>query len=69
MELTLTKDEKVTVNVFDVQGKEALQTIETNLTVGSQDIHINTSSLVNGVYFVKVTVGSVSTKMKLAIAH
>jgi hypothetical protein len=69
VELSLTKDEKVTVSVYDVQGKEVLQAIERNLSIGEQTIHINTSELVNGIYFVKVTAGSVSTKMKLAIAH
>lgn len=69
VELTLTEDEHVVVNVFDVEGKQAISSIEKHLSTGEQKITINTANLQNGVYFVQVVAGSVSTKMKLAIMH
>jgi hypothetical protein len=69
VDMTLTKDEKVVINVLDVNGKLALAGVEKDLHAGEQQMNINTSGLQNGVYFVQVTAGSITTKMKLVVMH
>ena len=48
----------VSVEVFDVFGKSVLQTTPLMLNAGSQEIKINTTTMPQGTYLLKVTAGS-----------
>jgi len=67
--LTLAADEHVTVKLYDLNGKEVLEAVNKKLNAGEQQINFSTASLVSGTYFVKVTSGSTSMKMKLVVMH
>ncbi len=67
--MTLSKSEKVSVALLDINGKVVIPAIENNFAAGEQKVNINTSTVANGVYFVQLTAGSVSTKMRLIVAH
>lgn len=66
---TLSKAEKVSVTMYDVNGKVVIPAINNSFNAGEQKVDLNTSSLANGVYFVQLTAGSVTTKMRLIVAH
>jgi hypothetical protein len=67
--LVLDNNQHVVVNVYDIQGKSAMMTIEKELEKGEREITLNTNSLKNGEYFVQVTAGSKSTKIKMVVIH
>lgn len=67
--MTLNKEEHITVKVYDMQGKEVLLAADKTFSSGEQQIVMNTSNLVNGMYFVQISSGAVSTKMKLVVMH
>jgi hypothetical protein len=67
--LTLAADEQVSVKLFDINGKEVLEAVNKKLKAGEQQINFSTASLVSGTYFVKVTSGATSMKMKLVVMH
>lgn len=69
LSLMLKKDMQVSVNVYDIQGKEVMQGVQKMMNAGEQQVTLNTSSLNNGVYFVQITSGGLSTKMKMVINH
>jgi hypothetical protein len=63
------KDEQVSIVVYDVTGKTVVKPSYKNLKSGDQLIELNTSSLNNGVYFVKVTGSNTRSTMKLLVIH
>lgn len=65
----LVKNEMVTINVFDVTGKKVLSTIEKELAAGEQKVKLNTSSLSNGEYFVKVKASAGGQTIKMVVSH
>ncbi len=69
IELTLKKAEHIIVSVFGVDGKEVMQAIDQRLNAGEQHLIVNTSSLVNGTYFVQIASESQVTKMKMVVQH
>ena len=67
--VNLQKETHVTVNIFDMQGKEATLFIEKNMQAGEQHIPVNTSDISTGIYFVRVTANEQTNMMKLVIVH
>lgn len=69
IKLSLEKNEKLEVVIFDVLGKAVGSTIEMELEKGDQEIQINTSHLSNGVYFVQLNSGNKTAKIELIVSH
>jgi hypothetical protein len=67
--LELAGEQNITVTLLDVQGKEVLPTIQDNMQAGNHVLHLNTSALPNGIYFLKVYDGVSATNTKLVVMH
>jgi hypothetical protein len=62
-------NEKAVINVYDLQGKLVLSSIEKQIEKGENTISINTADLKNGLYFVEVTSGNKSKKIEMIVSH
>lgn len=62
-------DQKVTINVYDIQGRLVKSPIEKEVEKGESLISINTADLKNGIYFVEVTAGSKTSKIEMVVSH
>lgn len=69
LKLNLDNTAHVTVTVLDIQGKVVINSVEKDLEKGESEITLNTSSLKNGEYFVKLNNGTKSTSIKLVVIH
>lgn len=69
IELTLKKEDRILIQVFDIAGKEAINAIDRNFKSGEQQITLNTANLQNGVYFVQIASSSQVTKIKMVVQH
>lgn len=70
LKFTLQTNDHVTVSVYDIQGKHVLAPVSKDLQKGEQSVNLNTSSLSNGKYFVKLNIGeNQTTTVKMIIAH
>ncbi len=72
-EATLSFDLKsgsnISISVMDMQGKEAIPAIQKNLKPGQHTMELNTSTLQNGVYFLRISDNNSSTNTKLVVIH
>ena len=57
IELPLTKVQNVSVQVYDLTGKQLAQVYQGELSIGVNLLDFNTSSLSNGVYLLKISQG------------
>ncbi len=62
-------DQKVTINVYDIQGRIVRSPIEKDVEKGESLISINTADLKNGIYFVEVTAGNKMSKIEMIVNH
>jgi hypothetical protein len=62
-------DEQINIVVYDISGKTVLNPAYKNLKAGNQLIELNTSSLINGVYFVQIKGGYTTSTLKLLVMH
>ena len=60
---------RITADVLDMQGKQVLPTVSKNVPAGQEQIEFNTSTLANGIYFVRVTDGVSMSNLKLVIVR
>lgn len=67
--LTLKKEEKVIINLIDLNGKAVVPAIANQYRAGEQNIVLNTSTVPSGIYFVQIEAGSVVTRTRLVVAH
>jgi hypothetical protein len=67
--LSLEKDEKVTINVVNLEGKVVMQPLIKNVKAGKQQIQLNTSQLSVGTYFVRLSYGATVSKLKMVVLH
>ena len=65
--LLISKDEKVTVKIYNMLGAE-VYTNTSNLEKGIHNVDLNISDLKSGLYFVKVAVGNKVSTEKLTIS-
>jgi hypothetical protein len=65
--LTMAQDENVSVSVVDIQGRTVIAPVQKNMKAGKQLLELNTSRLTKGTYFVQVTSGGNTIKLKMAI--
>ncbi|MDP1801787.1 MAG: choice-of-anchor D domain-containing protein [Bacteroidota bacterium] len=62
-------DQKVTINVYDIQGRLVKSPIEKDIEKGESLISINTADLKNGLYFVEITAGNKASKIEMVVSH
>jgi hypothetical protein len=67
--LTLEKDEALSVTIMDMQGRVVMKPAYRNLKAGKQVIDLNTSRLSNGIYFIQLSTGTSSSRMKFVVLH
>ncbi len=67
--LTLKKEEKVIINLIDLNGKAVVPAIVNQFRTGEQNVVLNTSTVPSGIYFVQIEAGSVVTRTRLVVAH
>ncbi|HEY1045213.1 MAG TPA: choice-of-anchor D domain-containing protein, partial [Bacteroidia bacterium] len=69
IEIGLVNDSKVTVNVYDAQGKLVIDAKSYELSAGTQSIELETSGLGNGIYFIELTIDGKTSRYRLAVMH
>ncbi|MDR1846499.1 MAG: Omp28-related outer membrane protein [Bacteroidales bacterium] len=67
LEISLTQNAVANVSVVDMLGREVISLDNRALGSGSNKIELNTSDLLNGLYFVRVTTENGTSTKKLAI--
>lgn len=67
--MTLNKEELVTINVMDLQGKEVMQAISKTFNAGAQQVELNTSLLQNGIYLVRISSNNFYANIKMVVMH
>lgn len=66
--VNLGKADKARISVVDVMGREVIDLGEHNLNSGDNNININTASLSNGVYFVRIVTNNGMVSNRLSIS-
>jgi hypothetical protein len=67
--LSLNNEAQISISLIDMQGKEVMPATEQQMKAGKHTVEINTSTLANGVYFLKIADGESATHTKLSIMH
>lgn len=68
IKVSFSKAEHVVINVLDILGKVVLSS-EKDVNNGEQTINLNTSTLNNGAYFVKLNSSAKGTIIKMVVTH
>jgi hypothetical protein len=66
---SIDRPSDITLAIHDHLGKVVTEMSVSNLPQGENEIEINTSGLVNGIYFIKISDGILSRTIKVAIMH
>ncbi len=69
LKFQLEDNTPVTISVFDIQGKLAMSPWVKDLVKGEQQLTLNTASLANGKYFVKINTGNKTSTAKMIVVH
>jgi hypothetical protein len=64
--LRLQRDKHIAINVFDLQGREAMSEIK---RAGLQEVVLNISGLGNGTYFARISDGRTINTIKMIVIH
>ncbi|OQP58213.1 hypothetical protein A3860_07770 [Niastella vici] len=67
--LELFHDEKVSITVVNIDGKVVLKQMDKNLRAGKQQISLSVGSLKDGTYFVLVSHGATTSRLKMVVLH
>ncbi len=67
--MSLSKAANVEIGVYDVQGRQVMAPVQKAMGIGEHFTSINTATLANGVYFIRVTDGTSSSNIRIAIMH
>ena len=67
--MSLSKAANVEIGVYDVQGRLVMAPVQKAMGIGEHFTSINTATLANGVYFIRVTDGTSSSNIRIAIMH
>jgi len=69
LSLELSGDARISVNLYDISGKNLGVLFDGNLSIGKKTIDINTADLANGNYLVNFSDGKRTRKIRLTVAH
>lgn len=64
---SLPKDEYVTLNVYNIAGKEVAKLVDGQRSAGEYSVAFNAAELASGVYFYKLNAGSFSQIKKMIL--
>ena len=64
---TIPVKEKVTLEIFSMNGMKVAMPVQSILEPGSHNVHFSAAGLTAGVYFYRFTVGNASSVRKMAI--
>jgi len=64
---SIAKQEKVTLKVYDILGKEVTTILNDDLTAGSHTVRFDASGLSSGVYFYTLKAGSYNSTQKMIL--
>jgi hypothetical protein len=64
---SIAKDEYVTLNVYNVAGKEVARLVDGQRSAGEYSVSFNASELPSGVYFYKLSAGSFTQIKKMVL--
>jgi hypothetical protein len=67
--MSMSKAATVEIGVYDVQGRQVMAPVQKAVGIGEHLTNINTANLANGVYFIRVTDGTSSSNIRIAIMH
>lgn len=67
--ISLKHDERYEFTIVDLSGRQVMETIARDLKSGDNQVSINTSSLPNGNYVVRVASENQTVSVKMVIAH
>lgn len=67
LSFTLNKTSPVMVDIYDLAGVRVKQLVYADLSEGQNTIEISTQSLQNGLYFIRLSDGAISTLVKFTI--
>jgi len=67
--MNVLNDAAVSIVLTDMNGRISIPAIKKYLKAGEEKIVLNTSALVNGIYFVKISSGEETTNLKLVVQH
>jgi hypothetical protein len=69
LSISLDNPKNLSVGMFNMQGDEVITTQERYYEKGKQKIMLNTSGLNNGIYYVQISSGEQSVKIKTVVVH
>ncbi|GAA4457379.1 choice-of-anchor D domain-containing protein [Rurimicrobium arvi] len=67
--ISLKKAEHYEFTIVDMNGRQVMETVSRDLNAGDNQVHINTSTLPNGNYIVRVASANQTVSVKMVIAH
>ncbi len=67
--MSLKKEDRIIVNVLNLEGKQVIRPIDHRYNAGDQTISLPTAELPNGTYFVEVATGTQTLRMQLVVLH
>jgi hypothetical protein len=69
LSFNLQKDENVMITVVNLEGKVVMQPLQNSYKAGKQAATLNISQLPEGTYFVQVSYGTTSSKIKMIVVR
>lgn len=67
IDFAISKNEFVTIKIYDLLGKEIMTLVSENLKSGNYSYSFNASNLTSGVYFYKINAGNFSDTKKMVL--
>jgi hypothetical protein len=69
LEIGLATESHLTVDLLDLHGRSVMVVADKTVAAGQHHLDINTASLDNGIYFLRVNDGGSVTNVKLVVMH
>ena len=69
LKFTLAQRSTISVDVYDIQGRKVIETLQQENVSGTRSISITTAAMNNGFYMVQLTAGHQKTQYKLVVVH
>jgi Outer membrane protein Omp28/Secretion system C-terminal sorting domain len=67
IEYSVAKESQVSINVYDIMGREVTSLVNEKKSPGTYDVTLNATNLASGVYFYKMTAGDFVSVKKMSV--
>lgn len=67
--MSLKKEERVIISVYDMQGREVMAATDRTYKSGEQFVNLNTAALQSGMYFVQIATTNETARIRMVVAH